>query len=99
MNPTAGSNGYRIMKRYPIQPRHELAFWATFHRMLERAAHQAPAREEAYKAYLIVGEHAAEKAEYWRVISEVPPGEPSLQKRVACSVPMTRRRLCDEQAR
>ena len=54
---------------YPIKARQELAFWATFRQMAERASHQAPARHGAYSAYRLVAEDAARKQEYWRSIS------------------------------
>ena len=54
---------------YPIRPRQELAFWSTMHRMAERAAHQAPARDGAYKAFRLVAEDAAEKEAYWISVS------------------------------
>src|SRR3954454_23229457 len=52
-----------------MKPRHELAFWSTFRLMAEKAAFQAPAQEGAWQAFRTVADHAARKADYWKVVA------------------------------
>jgi hypothetical protein len=63
-----------------MKPRLELAFWSTLSRMAEKASYEAPDQAGAWQAYRTVVDHAAQKTEHWRVISQVEQNLPAQQK-------------------
>ncbi len=52
-----------------MKPRQELAFWSTFRLMAEKASYQAPAKAGAWQAFRTVADHAADQADYWKIVA------------------------------